>query len=92
MIPDRFSILQAPLHDSSQITLSIYIHTKIIIIKCNIQVGLTVPEIIEQVYRQSFSTHFIAYLPPFWAQHLDEASIRTKNWCDTINNNSFYQE
>ena len=41
------------------------------------QFDLTVPEIIDRVYRQPFPNRFLASLSPFMAQHLDEPAIRT---------------
>ena len=41
------------------------------------QFDLTVPEIIDRVYRQPFPNRFLASLSPFLAQHLDEPAIRT---------------
>lgn len=40
------------------------------------QFDLTVPEIIDQVYRQPFPNRFLASLSPFIAQHLEEPGIR----------------
>ena len=40
------------------------------------QFDLTVPEIIDRVYRQPFPNRFLASLSPFIAQHLEEPGIR----------------
>ena len=40
------------------------------------QFDLTVPEIIDRVYRQPFPNRFLASLSPFIAQHLEEPEIR----------------
>ena len=40
------------------------------------QFALTVPEIIDRVYRQPFPNRFLASLSPFIAQHLEEPGIR----------------
>lgn len=40
------------------------------------QFDLTVPEIIDRVYRQPFPNRFLASLSPFIAQHLEEPRIR----------------
>ena len=40
------------------------------------QFDLTVPEIIDRVYRQPFPNRFMASLSPFIAQHLEEPGIR----------------
>lgn len=40
------------------------------------QFDLTVPEIIDRVYRQPFPNRFLASLSPFIAQHLEESGIR----------------
>lgn len=40
------------------------------------QFDLTVPEIIDRVYRQHFPNRFLASLSPFIAQHLEEPGIR----------------
>ena len=40
------------------------------------QFDLTVPEIIDRVYRQPFPSRFLASLSPFIAQHLEEPGIR----------------
>ena len=40
------------------------------------QFDLTVPEIIDRVYRQPFQNRFLASLSPFIAQHLEEPGIR----------------
>lgn len=39
------------------------------------QFDLTVPEIIDRVYRQPFPNRFLASLSPFMAQHLEEPAI-----------------
>ena len=40
------------------------------------QFDLTVPEILDRVYRQPFPNRFLASLSPFIAQHLEEPGIR----------------
>lgn len=40
------------------------------------QFDLTIPEIIDRVYRQPFPNRFLASLSPFIAQHLEEPGIR----------------
>ena len=40
------------------------------------QFDMTVPEIIDRVYRQPFPNRFLASLSPFIAQHLEEPGIR----------------
>lgn len=41
------------------------------------EIGMTVPEIIDRIYRQPFPNRFLAGLSPFLARHINEPSIHT---------------